>query len=84
MKNLVHLVLRIDVISDLVDDVYDDLRATYLDIACLGDSFDCLCDFSDDKLCFVCTKMPCFLRNCNSDLDCHADSILNPLEFDSV
>ena len=66
MKHLVeeHLVLSVDVISDLVDDVYDDLRVAYPDIAYLDDSFDCLCDSSDDKLCSVCTKLPCFLRIC--------------------
>ena len=61
-KHLVeeHSILRIYVISDLVDDVHDDLRAAYPDIACLDDSFDCLCDSSDDKLCSICTELPCF------------------------
>ena len=67
------LVLRIDVISKLVDDVYDDLRAAYPDIACLDDSLDCLNDSCDDKLCSICTKLPCFLRNCTSDWDCSSD-----------
>ena len=57
-----HLVLRIDVMSDLVDDVYDDLKAAYPKIACLDDSFDCLYDSNDDKLCSVCIELPCFFK----------------------